>query len=310
MSSTSSMMRAAYSRALGPASNLEPATIPIPTPQPGQVLIRFGRAPIGPVQLPRVLSIEAAGIIEAAPGSEEAFPRGAIVLTTLGGMGVMFDGAYAEYTCVSKANVHVLKRPTTLDWKVLGALPVMLQTAHGSLFRGLKLKAGETLLVRGGTTSVGLAAAAIATNTGAKGLATTRRGGDQTARTMKESGADQKAYPAGVDKVLELVGGYTLPDSLSCLAEGGICCFTGLVGGSPTAPQFHPLGMIATERYLTAYGERMFHARKWPIDELVQHVEDGSLKVQVGKVVNIDQIMDAHEYVESHAGLGKVVVLV
>jgi len=127
----SGTMKAVQLFAPGPPSNLQIVHLPIPVPKVGQVLIRVkafglnrsevftrqsGRAPIGPVQLPRILGVEATGIIEEAPGSEQEFPKGAIAMTAVGGMGLFFDGGYAQFTCVSKTNVQVLKRPTTLKW--------------------------------------------------------------------------------------------------------------------------------------------------------------------------------------------------
>ncbi len=74
----------------------------------------------------------------------------------MGGMGRAFDGGYAEYTLVPVSQVQ--KVETGLDWATLGALPEMVQTAYGSLHTSLRLQAGQTLLIRGGTTSVGLTA--------------------------------------------------------------------------------------------------------------------------------------------------------
>lgn len=191
------------------------------------------------------------------------------------------------------------------------------------MYRSLNLKAGDTLLIRGGTTSVGLAAAAIARRAGATVIATTRRTDDATAQVLRDNGADEvliddgtslskalsDVYPSGVNKVLDLVGGTSLPDSLACLDSDGICCLVGVVGGSATVPDFNPLAMISTERYLTAYGERNFNSSNFPLGELVSQIQDGSLKVRLGKVFGMDQIVEAHECMERNESLGKIVVL-
>ena len=116
-------------------------------------------------------------------------------------------------------------------------------------------------------------------------------------------------YPAGVNKVLELIGGSTLADSISCLAKDGICCMLGLVGGKVSVSDFNALAMIPTERSLTTYGERTFQASNFPLDDLLQQIGDGSLKIRVGAVFPMDRIVEAHECMESNTAQGKLVVL-
>jgi NADPH:quinone reductase-like Zn-dependent oxidoreductase len=175
-------MKAAVIREAGGPEVLKIESRPIPQPGKDRVLIRvmafglnrselFTRRGLSPgVEFPRVLGIEAAGLIAEAPGGQ--FREGQVVATAMGGMGRQFDGSYAEYVCVPAAHVQCLR--TDLPWERLGALPEMLQTAWGSLFTALQLEAGDTLLIRGGTTSVGLAAAAVAKSRHAKVVSTTR----------------------------------------------------------------------------------------------------------------------------------------
>jgi NADPH:quinone reductase-like Zn-dependent oxidoreductase len=109
-----------------------------------ELFTRRGQSPS--VKFPRILGIEAVGLVENAPGGE--FRKGDVVATAMGGMGRQFDGGYAEYTCVPVTQAQVME--TELDWPTLGAIPEMLQTAWGSLFKSLNLQRGERLLTVAG----------------------------------------------------------------------------------------------------------------------------------------------------------------
>ncbi len=136
---TALTMKAAVIREPGAPEVLAIEELPVPRPAPGWILIRvkafglnrselFTRQGHSPtVRFPRVLGIEAVGIVEQAPGAE--FEPGQTVATAMGGMGRQFDGGYAEFTCVPAVQVQAIS--TTLDWQTFGALPEMIQTAWG-----------------------------------------------------------------------------------------------------------------------------------------------------------------------------------
>jgi NADPH:quinone reductase-like Zn-dependent oxidoreductase len=322
------MMKAAVIRAAGGPEVLKIESLPIPEPRNDQVLIcikafglnrselftRQGHSPN--VKFPRVLGIEAVGLVESAPGNQ--FRTGDKVATAMGGLGRDFDGGYAEYACVPVVQVQAIK--TELPWETLGALPEMLQTAWGSLFRSLRLETRERLLIRGGTTSVGLAAAAIAKNEGASVASTTRN--PERAALLRERGADQvfidtgsiaeqvkEVCPGGFDKVLELVGTTTLKDSLHCAKQGGIVCMTGIVGNKWSFDEFAPMDVIPTAVCLTIYAGESEDFMRTPLQELVEQVEAGTLHVQIGKTFQLDQIVEAHRSMEENRASGKIVVL-
>jgi NADPH2:quinone reductase len=302
---------------------------PIPAVEPGKVLIeikafglnrsemftRLGHSK-GKVFFPRVLGIECVGIIKAS-GSEK-YQAGQQVAAIMGGLGRQFDGGYAEYTLVPEE--IVIPFSSDMDWSVLGAIPEMCQTAYGSLADSLSIQPYDTLLVRGGTSSVGMTAAQLAKNMGCTVYSTTRS--IAKADALRKIGVDEiiidkgeiaprvrELNPEGIDKVLELVGGNGIRDSLKCVREGGIVCQTGYLSNQWRIDGFSPLGEIPSGVYLTSYAGGNNNLPPELLQEFIDQVEKGQLELKIDSVFNIDQIVEAHAYMEGNKASGKLVVV-
>ncbi|HRK46544.1 MAG TPA: zinc-binding dehydrogenase [Nocardioides sp.] len=321
-------MRAIVLDAPGPAEALTMREVPRPEPRPGWVLLRveaFGlnRSELhtrlglaGPdVTFPRVLGIEAAGVIEAAPGTD--LPLGSKAVAMMGGMGRAFDGGYAEYTLVPAS--CVIPVDTDLDWARLGALPEVLQTAWGSLVVGVDLPRGGSLLIRGGTSSVGLMAALLARRAGATVISTTRR--PDRADVLRAMGVHhvvvddgeiaatvRRLVPGGVDGAIELVGAPTLRDTLRACRPGGTTCFTGMLSNQWIVDRFYPIEFIPTGVRLTSYGGDASDLPREVLEDVAAaiHREELTWPVQTYAMADIAR---AHDDMEQNRVTAKQVVL-
>lgn len=321
-------MRAVVLETPGPPEALQIRELPIPTPQPGWVLIRvraFGlnRSELHTrlglaegVTFPRVLGIEATGEVVAAPSGE--FAVGQQVATMMGGMGRTFDGGYAEYTCVPAS--QVIPFHSSLDWNILGAIPEMLQTAYGSLSIGLDIQAGQSLLIRGGTSSVGMAAALLAKQRDLSVISTTRQ--PKRAEVLRALGVDhvlidtgqiadqvRSIFPTGVDTALELVGTPTLQDTLKATALYGVVCFSGMLSNQWLVPNFYPIGYIPRGVRLTAYSGEASDLPADVLQSFLDMVAAGQMKVPLYRTYRLDEIVTAHADMEANRATGKLVVL-
>ena len=301
--------------------------LPMPVPEPGWVLIavkafglnrselhtRLGLA-VG-VTFPRVLGIEATGVVVEAPGGE--FEPGQQVVAMMGGMGRQFDGGYAQFTTVPAA--QVIPFTSDLPWSTLGAVPEMLQTSYGSLTVGLDAQPGQSLLIRGGSSSIGMATTVLAKRIGMTVLATTRN--PEKAEALMGIGVDhvliddgevasqvRAIVPEGVHAALELIGTPTLPDTLRSVRVHGTVCFTGMLSNEWTVPDFYPNDYLPRGVRLAAYSGNAGDLPAHVLQEFLEAVGTGEATVPIQHVFTLDQIADAHRAMESGVGAGKLVV--
>ncbi|MEU1271199.1 zinc-binding dehydrogenase [Streptomyces sp. NPDC005799] len=327
----STTMRAAVCVRAGGPEVLEIRELPVPAVREGWSLVRVlgaglnrselrtrqGHSPS--VRFPRVLGIECVGVVAAS--TDPALPEGTTVAAVMGEMGRDFDGGYAEYALLP--NSLLMPLTTTLSWDVLAALPETYLTAQGSL-DALGIAPGDRgrLLIRGGTSSVGMAAASIAAGYGLQTAATTRR--QSKVEALTAAGVDHvlvdeggplgpqvhAIWPEGPDHVLDLVGTSTAVDSLRLVRRGGTVCMTGTLSGW-LIPDFEPVAMIPSGTKLTA-----FHSDNYKggagvdvLRRIVREVEAGVYRPNVDRVFALDDIVAAHRCMENDEATGKVIVV-
>jgi NADPH:quinone reductase len=323
-------MRAVVLSQPGGPENLVLSTLPLPRPRAGWVRIAvraFGlnRSELHTrlglsqgVTFPRVLGIEAVGVIdELAEGeSDGGLDVGQQVATLLGGMGRVFDGGYAEYVVVPRQQVIPFR--SSLPWPVLGAVPETLQTAHGSLGIGLDLQPGQTPLIRGGASALGLAATTLAKDRGAVVWATTRQ--PERAAALRAHGADRvfvddgrvaravrAVAPGGVDAALELVGTPTLPDTLRATRVHGTVCFTGMLSNQWTVDEFYPIDYLPRGVRLTAYAGGAGDLPAPLLQGWLDRLAAGELPIGPLHPYTLADLPRAHADLEHNRVFGKVV---
>jgi len=281
---------------------------------------------------PQILGEEFVGVVEA-PGSASGFKQGERVTGFIYGGGKAHDGAYAEFTLCHKRRLYRLPE-TKLSWEVLGAIPMSCWTAFGSIFEagGLDRKGRKaTLLVHGGSSSVGVWAILLAKDRGHTVLATTRQPGKVA--KLKAIGADHvvledefeeempKLFPDGVDVVLELVGPDHMRKSLSVTARYGSVVVTGVLTKQWDLEGFRP-SMIPTCRNLTFYGmtnrgslgaeDEGLEMVEGVLADVIEKVESGRFPKELflDRSFKLEDIGKAHEYCENSQATGKVVCMV
>jgi NADPH:quinone reductase len=323
-------MRAIRLTGPGRTEVLTVSEVPVPQVRPGWVRIRVRAFGVNESEVtsrtggsssdfsfPRILGIEVAGTVDGV-ATESRLQVGQQVVSMMGGMGRSIDGSYADFVLVREENV--IPFASSLPWETIGALPEMFQTAYGSLV-AMGVQAGHTVLIRGGTSTVGLSAIALARDLGATVIATTRN--IDRAPLLREQGAEhvlvdsgplaedvKKLYPDRLDAALELVGVGTLPDTLRTVKRGGTVCFTGALGGAWTSSEFSPLALIPTAVRLTVHGGQASDLPEPAFAQQLDAIADGRIRpVIAGVYRGLDQVPAAQTALEQGHTPGKHVVV-
>ena len=300
---------------------------PVPEPGEGQVLVKvkaFGlnrselmtRKGYSPgVVFPRILGIECVGEIVSDPSGK--WQPGQQVAACMGGMGRDFDGSYAEYTVLPSCIIYPFS--SKLSWEVLGAMPEMFQTVYGSLHLALHIRKGESILVRGGTSSIGLLAIQLARHAGLRVIATTRS--EEKKQFLLEKGAEavliddgnlkaqvDKLYPERFDKILELVGASTLKDSLLCAKPAASVCMTGMLSEIWSIKDFAPMDYIPATVKLTVFDTGQIKVDVDAFQSFISMLENGDIELSIGGVFKLGDIEIAHRLMDSNRANGKIVI--
>ena len=309
----------------GPASALKAVQIDTPSPGPGEILIRVRAAGVNrpdvlqrlgayppPPGAPDTLGLEVAGEVAIGAGR---WKQGDKVTALLGG------GGYAQYAVVDAR--HALPIPKGLDFVQAAALPETVFTVYVNVFEHGALKAGETLLVHGATSGIGVAAIQMGKAAGARVIATAR--GAEKAKQAKSLGADLAIDASaedfgaavkaagGADVILDMVGGpYFAPNLEALNFRGRLVYIASQGGGSIEVPIFRIMikQAVITGSTLRARdaGEKARIAAEverivWP------WVEAGKLAQVIDATWPLEAAAQAHAHLESGAHLGKVILV-
>jgi NADPH2:quinone reductase len=322
-------MRAIVLAGFGGVESLVYRDIPKPEPLAGHVVIQVKAFGINHAEMhmrrgewaeaAEVSGIECVGIVEACPGGE--FLIGAKVAALMGGLGRTINGSYAEFARVPVGNVALIE--ADLSWEELAAIPESYATAWTCLFRNLDIQKGQLLLVRGATSAFGQAAVKMAVNAGVRVIATTRQRerfgmlealGVERCEIERPDLSQHIPEAKQIDAILDLVGNSVVLDSLAMLRRGGRSCLAGWLGGLDPIPNFNPLLQMASGVYLTFFGSFVFGTPGFPLSDvplqqIAQDAAAGRLDVKPARVLDFEEIQEAHRLMESNQAGGKMVVV-
>lgn len=273
-----------------------------------EIFTREGKSPS--VQFPRILGIECVG--EVAQSSTPALAVEQKVVSIMGEMGRAFDGSYAEYVLLPNEQIYPVH--TDLDWTTLAAIPETYYTAFGSL-QQLRIAPQDRVLVRGAGSGVGVAFAQLlkarfphivlhgSTRNPVKATRLQAVGFDEVITEADGKIQTDQSY----DKILELVGPATLRDSFSYINEHGVVCNTGQLGNIWYVNNFDPIIELKNNSYLIAFYSGNVSQAK--LDAMFDYIRQFNVKILIERVFALEQVPEAHRFLQSTDGFGKVVVM-
>jgi NADPH:quinone reductase len=324
----SSTMDAIVITKFGGPEVLELQKVPKPIAKPGEVLIEVKAFGVNHAEMHMrkgeweewnpITGLECAGIVAAAPGGE--FAVGSKVIGVMGGMGRSRPGSYGEFVTVPATNVMTIE--TKLPYEEIAALPEVYCTAYSAVFTILDIKAGERLLIRGATSTIGQAAVHLAVDAGAIVTATTRQQsrfdwlkgmGAADVKLEHPNLASEFAPHPQFDKVLNLVGNSVLVESLQLTRPHGVMLQAGWLGGLAPVKDFNPIiEMPAGVRFSLFHskelGSAAFPLSGIPLQDIVRKLEAGKWDAKPTQVFGYKDIREAHKLLDSHKAGGKIVV--
>lgn len=321
-------MKAVLFHELGGPEVLKLGEAPMPEPKPGWIrmkvhaaginfadtLFRQGQYLMKP-NLPDIPGLEAAGVVDAVgPGVSGLQP----------GMRVTAIGVktYAEYCAVSAAQVMPL--PDHVNYEEGAAFPIQTLTAYHMLHTAHQTTSGQTVVVHSAAGGVGIVAVQIAKAAGARVIGTVSS--NSKFDLVKQYGADEVVNytttdfseevlkltdKRGADLILDAVGKPTLEKGVKCLAPFGHLILYGRAGGIPEPLQLMSLFQKSAKvsGFVLYTVSSMPDKHKEGIERSFQLMQEGKLKLLIGKSYPLADAAEAHRHMESRGSVGKLVLV-
>lgn len=271
-----------------------------------EIFTRKGESPS--VKFPRILGIECVGIVEESTSPN--LKNGQKVVSFMGEMGRAYDGGYAQYCLLPNDNIFPIK--SNLSWPEIAAIPETYYTAYMSL-KNLRINENDKVLVRGATSGVGYAFLKLLRgrypNINCVG---TSRSENKRA-LLEQAGYDEVIIDQdnilqtdeSFDRILDLIGPAAILDTFKHINKQGIICITGLLGNQWSF-DFEPLEELPNSTYLTIADSS--DRNQTDVSDLFSYIEKYHVNVKPEKIFSLDDIQEAHRYLESSNSFGKVVV--